>query len=135
MYEFNDNLVPTPSVTVLVLPNDSTKHLANTTIDLVCIVQYTEEVDTEVSIHTNWTSTKTNSLYEDSRISFTDVYSLRQLNSTLTIYPLALSDSDDYTCVGSVLPKGGYSSTVLGSNSSSQTELTVCELIAKFPPH
>ena len=120
--------VPAPSVTVLTFPRDPTKHLVNTRVDLVCIVEYAQEVDTEVSVHTFWTSTKTESLYDDSRISFTDEISLHQLNSTLTIYPVMLSDSDVYTCVGSVLSEGENSSNVAGSNTSEQTALTICEL-------
>ena len=107
---------------ILTEPRKIDHLLSDTQLRLFCIVEYVSEVDTEVSVNATWESLET-----DSRTTLTEELLFHAINSTLTINPLTLSDTDVYTCTGNVLPNNESTTTVYGSSSTEELRIRVCE--------
>ena len=115
--------VPAPT---LMVTTDSTTVYANSPVTLSCVVKVVEEVDTPVTIHTQWsTPSPTNG---NSRISIREEnISPLVFRSVVSIDSVIFSDAGLYTCITNVDPRNGHSLVSGIYWTTKGLTLTVCK--------
>ena len=105
---------------------DSTTVYANSPVTLSCVVKVVEEVDTPVTIRTQWSTPSLT--IENGRISMREE-NISQLvfRSVLSIDSVIFSDAGLYTCITHVNPVNGHPSVSGIYWTTKGLTLTVCK--------
>ena len=119
MFIYTHFVVPETTVRILTVPKEENLFHVNTRLQLICVVEYIAEVDTDVTFYTIWTS-KSDSFQQD------------EVNSTIIIDALTWNDSDIYVCTAHTVPSNESATFVKGSTSTEEQTINVCKYIAKL---
>ena len=119
--------VPTPSVTVTVLPGDSL-YAGTTSVTLTCTMTLSDDVDTEVMMEVTWFRSGTPLSNTTSRVTISPLAeSGRSFTSNLTLSPLYPEDNTTFTCKAVALPSP-RSAFVIKSEKNMSTVSIVIQL-------
>ena len=108
------------------MPKEENLFHANTRLQLICVVEYIAEVDTDVTFFSVWSS-RSESFQGNERIMVTEEYFFHAINSTITIDALTWNDSDIYICTAHVIPSNESATFVNGSISTHEQSIRVCK--------
>ena len=119
-------VVPAPTVRILTVPKEENLYHIDSQLQLICIVEYIAEVDTDVTFSTIWSS-RSGSFQENERVMVTEEYFFHAINSTIIIDALTWNDSDIYICTAQVVPSNESATFVKGSTSTQEQTINVCK--------
>ena len=126
------SLVPQPTVAVSIDHVDSSSLIEATYLDIVCTVNISDAVNTEVSIDVEWSRNGGSPLTNNSDYTISSLTMLRSHMYTSTLHIESLSNTRDngamYSCTVSVLPSP-VSSYITGDENNTNVTLNVAGII------
>lgn len=121
--------MPTPSVTISILPRDV---VAGAPLTLTCTVDFDPSLTTYVNVSLMWLRETSPILENTDHVSILSSLSESQYISNLTLY--AIAEISNFTCRAGIIPSSAFTSLIASDLSEDVIEIIVeGELLVVLP--